>query len=87
MFANRQIRRESHLSSWSADKRGPRRGSPAGVLVLSASVGRTLSENGLEEIEVIDESTGRLVVNRASYQLKAEAIAKLISALQGRNDG
>jgi ATP phosphoribosyltransferase len=43
--------------------------------------GRTLVENGLEEVEVIAESTGRLVVNRASYQLRAEAIAKLLESL------
>jgi len=43
--------------------------------------GRTLIENGLEEVEVVAESTGRLVVNRASYQLKAQAIAKLLESL------
>jgi len=47
--------------------------------------GRTLRENGLKEIEVIDESTGRLVVNRASYQLKAKSIAGLIGALRKTN--
>jgi ATP phosphoribosyltransferase len=32
-------------------------------------------------VETITESTGRLVVNRASYQLKAEAVGRLISDL------
>ena len=32
--------------------------------------GRTLKENGLEIVEVILESSARLVVNRASYQTK-----------------
>jgi ATP phosphoribosyltransferase len=53
----------------------------ADCIVDLVQSGRTLRENGLKEIEVIDESTGRLVVNRASYQLKAKAIATLIGAL------
>ena len=53
----------------------------ADCIVDLVESGRTLRENGLKEIEVIDESTGRLVVNRASYQLKAKAIASLIEAL------
>lgn len=40
--------------------------------------GRTLRENGLEVIEVIAESTARLVINRASYQLKQREIAELM---------
>jgi ATP phosphoribosyltransferase len=43
--------------------------------------GRTLAENGLEVVEVIAESSARLVVNRASYQLKAAAISRLTKAL------
>ena len=54
----------------------------ADCIVDLVESGRTLRENGLKEIEVIDESTGRLVVNRASYQLKAKAIASLIDALR-----
>lgn len=53
----------------------------ADCIVDLVETGRTLRENGLREIEVIDESTGRFVVNRASYQLKALAIAGLIGAL------
>jgi ATP phosphoribosyltransferase len=53
----------------------------ADCIVDLVETGRTLRENGLNVIEVINESTGRLVVNRASYQLKAEAIGSLIGAL------
>jgi len=58
----------------------------ADCIVDLVESGRTLRENGLKEIEVIDESTGRLVVNRASYQLKAKAIASLIGALKHETD-
>jgi ATP phosphoribosyltransferase len=54
----------------------------ADCIVDLVETGRTLHENDLREIAVIDESTGRLVVNRASYQLKAQAIAALIGSLQ-----
>lgn len=53
----------------------------ADCIVDLVQTGRTLRENGLIEVEVIDESTGRLIVNRASYQLKAAAVGKLIEAL------
>src|SRR5215204_1442637 len=59
----------------------------AAVLGLSDCIvdlvetGRTLAENGLRVVETITESTGRLVVNRASYQLKAEAVGGLIRDL------
>ena len=43
--------------------------------------GRTLKENGLEIVEVIAESSARLVVNRASYQTKREEVLQLIDAL------
>ena len=55
----------------------------ADCIVDLVESGRTLRENGLKEIEVIGESTGRLVVNRASYQLKAKLISSLIGALSG----
>ena len=38
-----------------------------------------LQENGLKIVEAITESTGRLVINRASYQLKSEAVATLVN--------
>lgn len=43
--------------------------------------GRTLKENGLEIVEVIAESSARLVVNRASYQVKRAEVLGLIDAL------
>ncbi|HSE32354.1 MAG TPA: ATP phosphoribosyltransferase [Pyrinomonadaceae bacterium] len=52
------------------------------VIVDLVETGRTLRENGLSVLDVITESTGRFVVNRASYQLKAESIARLLNALE-----
>ncbi len=52
------------------------------VIVDLVETGRTLQENGLSVLDVITESTGRFVVNRASYQLKAESIARLLNALE-----
>ena len=54
----------------------------ADCIVDLVETGRTLAENGLSVVETITESTGRLVVNRASYQLKATAVAELIEALR-----
>jgi len=54
----------------------------ADCIVDLVETGGTLRANGLQEIEVIGVSTGRLVVNRASYQLKGEAIGELLSALK-----
>lgn len=65
----------------------------AAVLGLSDCIvdvvetGRTLAENGLKVIEEIATSTGRLVVNRASYQLKAVAVAGLVNALNEAVNG
>lgn len=53
----------------------------ADCIVDLVETGQTLKDNGLGIVEVITESTARLVVNRASYQLKAAAIAHLIDAL------
>ncbi|HEX8144169.1 MAG TPA: ATP phosphoribosyltransferase [Pyrinomonadaceae bacterium] len=54
----------------------------ADCIVDLVETGRTLRENGLHIVEVIEESSARLVVNRASYQLKARAISRLIGALE-----
>ncbi|HJZ66728.1 MAG TPA: ATP phosphoribosyltransferase [Blastocatellia bacterium] len=54
----------------------------ADCIVDLVETGRTLEENGLKTVEVIAESTARLVINRASYQLKAEAIGSLIDSLE-----
>ena len=43
--------------------------------------GRTLKENGLEIVEVILESSARLVVNRASYQTKRPEILNFVEVL------
>ena len=53
----------------------------ADCIVDLVETGRTLRDNGLVIVEVIAESTARLVINRASYQLKAEAVAHLIDSL------
>lgn len=50
-------------------------------IVDLVETGKTLAENGLSIVEMITESTARLVVNRASYQLKANAVAQLIKYL------
>jgi ATP phosphoribosyltransferase len=55
----------------------------ADCIVDLVETGTTLRENGLKVVEVIAESVAQLVVNRASYQLKATIIAELISALKG----
>jgi ATP phosphoribosyltransferase len=59
----------------------------ADLIVDLVETGRTLRENGLIVVEEITQSTGRLVVNRASYQLKAEAVARLVVALRTALDG
>lgn len=53
----------------------------ADCIVDLVETGRTLRENGLRIVEEIAESTARLIINRASYQLKAGAIGKLIDSL------
>jgi ATP phosphoribosyltransferase len=53
----------------------------ADCIVDLVETGKTLQENGLSIVEVITESTARLVVNRASYQLKAKAVGQLIKSL------
>jgi ATP phosphoribosyltransferase len=59
----------------------------ADCIVDLVETGRTLIANGLEEVEVIGESTGLLVVNRASYHLRAAAINHLIGALKAVREG
>jgi len=53
----------------------------ADVIVDLVETGTTLRENGLSVVDTIAESSGRLVVNRASYQLKAQQIMSLVNAL------
>jgi ATP phosphoribosyltransferase len=59
----------------------------ADAIVDLVETGRTLKENGLEVVEVIRESTGLLVVNRASYQLKAKEVTRLTNALSCAIEG
>jgi len=54
----------------------------ADMIVDLVETGRTLRENGLVVVDEIAESTGRLVVNRASYQLKSQEVGRLVSALE-----
>lgn len=53
----------------------------ADCIVDLVETGKTLQENGLRIVEVITESTARLVVNRASYQLKAKSVSEFIRSL------
>ena len=52
-------------------------------IVDLVETGRTLRENGLEVIDVITESTARLIVNRASFHLKRAEVSALITDLAG----
>ena len=54
----------------------------ADMIVDLVETGVTLKENGLTVVEEIAESTGRLVVNRASYQLKSDEVGRLVKALE-----
>lgn len=50
-------------------------------IVDLVETGRTLQENGLEVIDVITESTARLIANRASFHLKRVEMGALIEQL------
>jgi ATP phosphoribosyltransferase len=54
----------------------------ADMIVDLVETGVTLKENGLTVVEEIAQSTGRLVVNRASYQLKSDEVGRLVSVLE-----
>jgi len=51
-------------------------------IVDLVETGRTLKENGLEIVEVIAESSARLLVNRAGYQTKREEVLALLRTLE-----
>ena len=51
-------------------------------IVDLVETGRTLKENGLEIIEIIANSSARLLINRAGYQTKRKEVLALISALE-----
>jgi ATP phosphoribosyltransferase len=50
-------------------------------IVDLVSTGRTLAENGLEVIEPIADISARLIVNRASYQIKRKRVTELVELL------
>ncbi len=58
----------------------PRLGLSERIVDLVAT-GRTLADNGLEVIEPICDVSARLIVNRASYQVKRRAVSRLIQQL------
>jgi ATP phosphoribosyltransferase len=54
----------------------------ADLLVDMVETGRTLHENGLVELRTILHSQAALIVNRAAYALKADAMTALIESLR-----
>ena len=56
-------------------------------IVDLVSTGRTLKAHDLEEVEVIAESSARLIVNRASLKMKHGEISELMARLNGRRAG
>lgn len=54
----------------------------AEAIVDLVSTGRTLEENDLVAVEDITEATARLIVNRASYRLKAAGINELVARMK-----
>jgi ATP phosphoribosyltransferase len=50
-------------------------------IVDLVETGQTLRENGMKIVDVIAESSARLLINRASYQTKRDEIVRLIAAL------
>ena len=50
-------------------------------IVDLVSTGRTLADNGLQIIEPICKVSARLIVNRASYQVKRRAVTRFIKRL------
>lgn len=55
----------------------------AEFIVDLVQTGRTLRENGLVEIEKIDDSSAWLICNRASFRNKKEEILEFIRSLEG----
>src|SRR5579862_7025066 len=49
-------------------------------IVDLVETGRTLKDNGLEILEIIAESSARLLINRAGYQTKRDEVLRLIQA-------
>lgn len=55
----------------------------ADLIVDVVETGTTLHENGLTEIRTILHTQAVLIVNRASYRLKADAVRGMIDAFRG----
>ncbi len=51
-------------------------------IVDLVDTGRTLVENGLEEVDEIMQVTARLIVNRASHKTKYEQVTDLVARLK-----
>jgi len=56
------------------------------VIVDIVESGRTLEENGLGVLEVIEDISARMVVNRVSMKMKADRINPLIQAVRVQLD-
>jgi ATP phosphoribosyltransferase len=54
----------------------------ADCIVDVVETGRTLQENGLEEVEDVAESSARLVVNRASFHARRDEVSRLVETLR-----
>jgi ATP phosphoribosyltransferase len=55
-------------------------------IVDLVETGQTLRENGMKIVDVVAESSARLLVNRASYQTKRNELAGLIETLEALCD-
>jgi ATP phosphoribosyltransferase len=53
----------------------------ADCIVDVVETGRTLAENGLEEVETVAESSARLIVNRASFHARRAELQGLVARL------
>ena len=51
-------------------------------IVDLVETGQTLRDNGMEIVEVITESSARLLINRASYQTKRKELVGLVERLE-----
>ena len=50
-------------------------------IVDVVETGRTLEENGLEQVEDVASSSARLIVNRASYHARRDEVGRLVDTL------
>ena len=50
-------------------------------IVDVVETGRTLEENGLEQVEEVASSSARLIVNRASYHARRDEVGRLLDTL------